>query len=213
MVSVTDIRRHPERSVSDRKIAYSILDQSLLAHVAFSSRDTVFNIPMTFARMDDSIFFHSSRQGRFYKVLKSGTGVCVGITILDGIVLAKSAFNTSMNYRSVIIFGSMRDVTDYDTKTAISEALAEKMIPGRWNDCRHPTRAEINATGFLELTLEKMSVKVHNEGPIEKKNDERIPHWSGIISLETAMSAIPEDSTSELPGYIARHIAETSKHV
>lgn len=129
MSAVTDVHRHPERAVRDRDVAYSILDQALVAHVTFGADRTIFNIPMTFARIGDSIFFHSSRHGRFYNTLQSGVNVCVDVTILDGIVLAKSAFNTSMNYRSVMIFGSMKDVLDYDRKYAVSEALAEKMIP------------------------------------------------------------------------------------
>ncbi len=206
MSIVTDVHRHPERAVYDRDMAYSILDQSLVAHVAFTSDGTIYNIPMAFARIGGSIFFHSSKQGRFYNVLISRISVCVDITILDGIVLAKSAFNTSMNYRSVMVFGSMRDVNEYDRKYSISEALAEKMVQGRWNDCRHPSRAEINATGFLELPLEQISVKVNTNGPSEKKMDEKLPHWSGVLALKTVLTAIPSDESLKLPEYIAKHI-------
>lgn len=208
----TDVHRHPERAVHDRDVAYSILDQSLIAHVAFTTDGITYNIPMTFARIGNSIFFHSSRHGRFYNVLQSGLSVCVDVTILDGIVLAKSAYNTSMNYRSVMVFGIMRDVTDYDMKYAISKALAEKMVPGRWNDCRHPSEDEIRITGFLELPLDQMSVKVNTHGPSEKKMDEGLPHWSGIIAFKSAMSAIPHDAAAELPDYIAEHIATDGKN-
>ena len=207
MSSVTNVQRHSERAVGDSDAAYSILDQALMAHVAFADDCVIFNIPMTFARIGDSIFFHSSKQGRFYNVLISGTSVCADITILDGIVLAKSAFNTSMNYRSVMIFGSMVDVTDYDRKYAISEAIAEKIVPGRWNDCRHPSSTEISATGFLELPLEQISVKVNNGGPSEKKMDVTLPHWSGVIAMKTARSAMPLDASVELPEYLAKYFS------
>ena len=213
MSSFTNVQRHPEWAVGDGDAAYLILDQALMSHVAFADDGVIFNIPMTFARIGDSIFFHSSKQGRFYNVLVSGTSVCADITILDGMVLAKSAFNTSMNYRSVMIFGGMVDVTDYDRKYAISEAIAEKMVPGRWNDCRHPSRAEISATGFLELPLEQMSVKVNIGGPSEKKVDETLPYWSGVVKLKTSMSVVSSDSEAELPNYIVRHVAGEGKSV
>ncbi len=208
MTSITHINRHPERSVHDMETAYSILDQSLLAHVAFGIDSTVFNIPMAFVRIGDYLYFHSLKEGRFYKALKSGTGVSISVTILDGIVLAKSAFNTSMHYRSVVVFGSMCEVTDNDEKMRISEALAEKMVPGRWNDCRHPSPEEISTTGFLKLSLDVISVKVNTSGPNEKKSDEDLPYWSGIIKLHTVMEANPKDSSPKLPEYIADYIVD-----
>ena len=107
----------------------------------------------------------------------------------------------------------MVDVTDYDRKYAISEALAEKIVPGRWNDCRHPSSTEISATGFLELSLEQMSVKVNIGGPSEKKVDETLPHWSGVVNLKTSMSVVSSDSEAELPNYIVRHVAGEGKSV
>ena len=206
MTSITDIHRHPERSVHDMETACSILDQSLLAHVAFSIDSTVFNIPMVFARIGSYLYLHSLRDGRFYKALKSGIPVSVNVTILDGIVLAKSAFNTSMHYRSVVVFGSMCEVTDDDEKMRISEALAEKIVPGRWNDCRHPSPEEINTTGFLSLSLDVISVKVNTSGPNEKKSDEDLPYWSGIIKLHTIIEAIPKDHDIILPECIADYV-------
>jgi nitroimidazol reductase NimA-like FMN-containing flavoprotein (pyridoxamine 5'-phosphate oxidase superfamily) len=208
MTSITDIHRHPERSVHDIETAYSILDQSLLAYAAFSSEGTVFNIPMVFVRMGNYLYFHSLKEGRFYKALKSGASVSVNVTILDGIVLAKSAFNTSMHYRSVVVFGSMEEVTDNDEKMRISEALAGKMVLGRWNDCRHPSPEEISTAGFLKLSLDMLSVKVNTSGPNEKKSDEDLAYWSGVIKLHTVMEAKSKDPDPELPEYIRDYITD-----
>ncbi|WMT50568.1 MAG: pyridoxamine 5'-phosphate oxidase family protein [Ferroplasma sp.] len=201
-----NIHRHPERSVKDMETAYSIVDQSLLAYVAFTHEGTVFNIPMAFVRIENYLYFHSSKQGRFYNVLKSGCNVCAEITIIDGIVLAKSAFNTSMRYRSVAVFNSMEEVSVHSEKLRISEALAEKMVPGRWKDCRHPSPEEISATGFLKLSMDVISVKVNTSGPNEKVGDKDLPYWSGIIKLHTVMDAEPVSSGTELPDYIVNHI-------
>ena len=206
MSSITDIHRHPERSIQDIQIAYSILDQSLLAYVAFFEDGTVFNIPMAFVRIENYLYFHSSKQGRFYNVLKSGCNVCAEVTILDGIVLAKSAYNTSMRYRSVAVFNSMEDVSDDNEKLRISEAIAEKMAPGRWNDCRHPSKEEIRSTGFLKLSLDIISVKVNASGPNEKSSDKDLPYWSGILKFHTVLEADSVVPDVKIPEYIWKRI-------
>lgn len=206
MSEISTVRTHPERSVRDMQMANRIMDEAVVCHVAFSMDGQPFNLPMTFVRVGESIYLHASVKGRIYSVLKSGVRACITFTILDGIVLAKSVYNTSMNYRSVMAFGTMNSVEDKETKLLVSEKLTEKICEGRWSDCRHPTDNEFKATGFLEMKIQDISVKIRDGPPVDNKDDLKLPHWSGIIPVNQVKGTpepVPDkNSTGVLPDYL-----------
>ncbi len=179
----TAIKMHPERSHYDKEIIYGILDEGFVCHVAFINDGQPFNIPMTYVRIGDSLYIHASRKSRLYNELRSGVRTCVTVTLLDGLVLAKSAYNSSMNYRSVMIFGTMQEVKDKAEKMEIAEKLIEKMAPGRWEDCRRPSEEELLVTGFLRMKIEEFSAKVRSGPPKDNPVDLKAPYWSGIILI------------------------------
>lgn len=179
----TTIKMHPERSHYDKETIYGILDEGFVCHVAFLNDGQPFNIPMTYVRIGDSLYIHASRKSRLYDELRSGARTCVAVTLLDGIVLAKSAFNSSMNYRSVMIFGTMQEVEDKAEKMEIAEKLIEKMAPGRWEDCRKPSEEEFLVTGFLRMKIEEFSAKVRSGPPKDNPIDLKAPYWSGEIPI------------------------------
>ncbi len=202
----TRVGRHPERANYDRETIYSILDEGLVCHVAFYDGGQPFNIPMTYVRIENSLYIHSSNKSRLFSILQSGTSTCVTVTILDGIVLAKSAYSSSMNYRSVMIFGTMQEVKDEREKILITEKLIEKIVPGRWEDCRRPSKEELGATGLLHLKIDEFSAKIRSGQPEENPNDLTAPYWSGVIPISlTTMDPIPSphnSGNSELPEYM-----------
>ncbi len=197
MGSYNRVGNHSERGRYDRDTLYSILDESLICHVAFVDAGRVFNIPMLFARQGDSVYIHSSIKGRIYGALSEGAEICLTATILDGIVVAKSAFHSSMNYRSAMIFGKAIAVEGNDEKVSVAKTITEKMINGRWKDCRLPKESELKATGFLKLDLKDFSCKVREGDPVDDPSDVDLPFWSGVvpISLQREIPR-PADRTS-----------------
>lgn len=180
------VKRQPDRGKYDRKSIYSILDQALICHVAFSAGDVPYNIPMIPLRYGPVLYVHTSIKSRFYHVLSSGVPTCVAATILDGIVLAKSAYNSSMNYRSAMVFGPMSPVTEEAEKLMAAEKLTEKIAAGRWVDCRQPNEGELRATGFLKLSIDTFSAKVRSGPPGDNPDDLSLPHWSGVIPVTSS---------------------------
>lgn len=203
----TKIRMHPERGHYDKGTLYEILDQSLVCHVAFSMDGSPFCLPMTYARVGDSLFIHASTNSRIYRELSSGAKVCVTVTMLDGIVLAKSIFHNSMNYRSAVILGKMSPIEDRTGKMEISRFLTEKLIPGRWEDSRIPSDKELDITGFLELKIEEFSSKVRSGPPVDDPGDRDLKHWTGLIPISMMRGTpIPSGSVDEvgtIPAYLA----------
>lgn len=177
------VGNHSERGRYDLGTLHSILDESLICHVSFVDGGRVFNIPMLFARDGNSVYIHSSIKGRIYGTLSEGSDICLTATILDGIVVAKSAFHSSMNYRSAMIFGKAMPVNGDDEKLSVARIITEKMIKGRWTDCRLPKESELKSTGFLRLELEDFSCKVRAGDPVEDPSDVNLPFWSGIIPI------------------------------
>lgn len=206
MSGINRIRMHSERGNYDRDTLYNILDQSLICHIAFADGGQVFNIPMVFARRGDSVYLHSSVKSRIYGVLSSGTGLCMTSTVIDGIVVAKSAFHSSMNYRSAMVFGKALPVTGEQEKISAAGAITEKMISGRWDDCRLPNKSELKTTGFLRLDLEKFSCKIREGDPVEDPADLELPYWSGVIpvSVEKGYPKTAESNgiQAEIPQYL-----------
>ncbi|MCM3873618.1 MAG: pyridoxamine 5'-phosphate oxidase family protein [Pyrinomonadaceae bacterium] len=201
----TTLKRLPARGVYDRKLVSSILDEGLICHVGFAVAGRPFVIPTGYARVDDQLFIHGSQASRMLRTLKGGVDVCLTVTLLDGLVLARSAFHHSMNYRSVLVFGRATAVDEPAEKVAALVAFSEHVIPGRWNDVREPTDQELKATTVLVLPLEEVSAKVRIGPPLDDEEDYELPIWAGVIPLQLAAQApIPDprmEVTIEPPRY------------
>ncbi len=202
----TVVKRHQERGRYDSETLNGILDEALICHVAFSMDNQPYNMPMIPVRIGSDLYLHTSIKSRIYKVLSSGIEACATATLLDGLVLAKSAYNSSMNYRSAIVFGKMSPVTDDRERLAVAKKLTEKIASGRWSDCRHPSEGELKATGFLKLPITKFSAKIRSGPPIDNPEDLKLPFWSGVVPV-TTVKGIPETSPVDrgkidLPGYL-----------
>ena len=189
----TTISRHSERASYDRGTAYEILDEGLVAHVGFDAGSGVTVIPMTYARLDDEIVLHGAVASRWLSSFAEGRPVSVCVTLLDGIVLAQSAFSHSMNYRSVVVFGDATLVTDKERKDLAFRAFLDHIIPGRWDDSRQPDEKESDATIVLTVPIREASVKVRSGPPMDAAKDLALGYWTGVIPLElVAGEPIPD---------------------
>jgi nitroimidazol reductase NimA-like FMN-containing flavoprotein (pyridoxamine 5'-phosphate oxidase superfamily) len=180
----TTIKRLPQRGVYDRQLVYTILDEGFICHVGFVAQGKPVVIPTGYARVDDQLYIHGSQASRMLRTLKTGIDVCVTVTLLDGLVLARSAFNHSMNYRSVVVFGKAAAIEEPGAKLAALRALAEHMIPGRWDEVRQPTDQELKATTVLSLPLEEVSAKVRTGPPLDDEEDYSLEVWAGVLPLK-----------------------------
>ena len=179
----TTLKRLPKRGVYDRELVYGILDEGFICHVGFSVEGQPFVIPTGYARVGDQLFIHGSQVSRMLRTLSNGIDVCVAVTLVDGLVLARSAFHHSINYRSVVMFGSATMVEDREAKLAALFAFSEHVIPGRWDEVRQPTETELKATTVLSLPLVEVSAKVRTGPPIDDEEDYELPIWAGVIPL------------------------------
>lgn len=196
----TTISRHDERASYDREIANAILDEGLVAHVGLDTGSGPMVIPMTYARLGDELILHGAVASRWLSSFAEGRPVSVCVTILDGLVLAQSAFSHSMNYRSVVAFGVARVITDDDKKAAAFKALLDHLLPGRWDDSRRPDRKEIDATTVLSMPIDEASVKIRSGPPKDSAKDLGLGYWSGVIPLGlTSGAAIPDPAMTEEP--------------
>jgi nitroimidazol reductase NimA-like FMN-containing flavoprotein (pyridoxamine 5'-phosphate oxidase superfamily) len=204
----TRVRRHPERGVYEREAIAAILDEALICHVGFVVDGQPFVIPMILARAGDVLYLHGSTASRLVRRLAEGVDVCVTATLLDGIVLARSVYNHSMNYRSAVVLGRARTVVDPEEKLAALETIVEHMVPGRWSDARLPDRKELKATTVLALVLDEVSAKIRTGPPKEWDEDLDLPIWSGVIPLRLVTGAAETDPQVpdgvELPPYVRR---------
>jgi nitroimidazol reductase NimA-like FMN-containing flavoprotein (pyridoxamine 5'-phosphate oxidase superfamily) len=189
----TRVIREPDRGVYDRETAYHILDEGFLCHVGFVVDSQPFVIPTSYGRKDDSLLIHGSAASRMLRQMKQSVPVCVTVTLLDGLVLARSVFNHSMNYRSVVILGKATLVDDSDEKLAALRVLAQHILPGRWDDARQPNERELKATSVLRMPIEEFSAKVRTGPPIDDEEDYSFPTWAGVIPLEMRVRAPDPD--------------------
>jgi len=180
----TRVVREAERGVYDRESVYRILDATFLCHVGFTFDGQPFVIPTSYGRKDANLYIHGSAASRMLRQMKDGVPVCVTVTLLDGLVLARSVFNHSMNYRSVVILGQASLVDDPQEKLEALRTLAEHILPGRWDDSRQPNERELKATSVLRLPIEEFSAKVRTGPPIDDEEDYSFPTWAGVIPLE-----------------------------
>lgn len=188
----TSIGRHSERGSYDRETAYAILDEALVAHVGFDSGNGVIVVPMTYARIGDNLVLHGAVASRWLSNV-GGTPVSVCVTLLDGLVLARSAFSHSMNYRSVVAFGVAQELEDPAEKMKAFHALIDHLLPGRWDDSRRPDAKEIAATTVLTVPLDEASVKIRSGPPKDAAKDLDLDYWAGVIPLSLQSGAPQAD--------------------
>ena len=179
----TKLKRLPKRGHFDRETVYGILDEGFICHVGFAPGGQPVVIPTGYARVDDTLYIHGSQASRMLKTLAGGVDACVTVTIIDGLVLARSAFHHSMNYRSVVIFGRATLIEDREEKYAALVALSEHIIRGRWNDVREPTEQEMRATTVLSVPLVEASAKIRTGPPLDDEEDYALPIWAGVVPL------------------------------
>jgi nitroimidazol reductase NimA-like FMN-containing flavoprotein (pyridoxamine 5'-phosphate oxidase superfamily) len=209
---VLRVRRLPERGRYDRETINEILDTALFCHIGFVSNGQPFVIPTLHARVGDVLYVHGSQVSRMLRELREGTEVCVTATILDGLVLARSVFNHSMNYRSVVVLGVAEEVEGAEKLEAL-RAVAEHVIPGRWEDARQPNAKELRATSVLRLPLDRASAKVRTGPPKDDKEDMGLPIWAGVLPLRLVPSEPVADARTgspTVPSYVTRWRREES---
>ena len=185
----TTLRRLPKRGQYDRESVHGILDEGFICHVGFTVDGQPFVIPTGYARVEDKLYIHGSAASRMLRTLSGGIDVCVTVTLIDGLVLARSAFHHSMNYRSVVVFGKATVVEDAREKIAALFAFSEHVIRGRWEDVREPTEQELKATTVLCLPLLEASAKVRTGPPLDDDEDYALPVWAGVIPLRLVAGA------------------------
>jgi nitroimidazol reductase NimA-like FMN-containing flavoprotein (pyridoxamine 5'-phosphate oxidase superfamily) len=179
----TKLKRLPKRGSYDRETVYGILDEGFICHVGFAPEGQPFVIPTGYARDGDTLYIHGSAASRMLRTLSTGVDVCVTVTIVDGLVLARSAFHHSMNYRSVVVFGRATLIEDPEEKMAALLALSEHIIRGRWAEVREPTEQEMKATMVLSLPLVEASAKIRTGPPLDDEEDYGMDVWAGVVPL------------------------------
>jgi nitroimidazol reductase NimA-like FMN-containing flavoprotein (pyridoxamine 5'-phosphate oxidase superfamily) len=208
-VPETAVRRHPERGVYDKASVHAILDESLVCHVGIVSDGRPVVIPCIQARIGETLYLHGAVASRLMQSVTSGDELCVTVTIIDGLVLARSWFAHSMNYRSVVVFGRGREVTDLVEKARALRAIVEHVAAGRSRDARPPTPKEMAATTVVAVPLERASAKVRRGLPRDQESDYELPVWAGEIPLQLqALSPVTDprvDETVAVPGYVRRY--------
>jgi nitroimidazol reductase NimA-like FMN-containing flavoprotein (pyridoxamine 5'-phosphate oxidase superfamily) len=212
----TELRRIPDRGSHDWTTINQILDAGFLAHVAFCVDTQPFVIPTLYGRDGERLYLHGSAASRMLRELETGIPACVTVTLVDGLVLARSAFDHSMNYRSIVAFGSARKVVDPEQKLKSLRVISEHLIAGRWADVRGPSEKELKATTVLEFSIEEASAKVRNGPPLDDESDYGLPVWAGVLPLELkSRPPIPDDQLGEgitLPDYVRRYDARLAGH-
>jgi nitroimidazol reductase NimA-like FMN-containing flavoprotein (pyridoxamine 5'-phosphate oxidase superfamily) len=185
----TELRRIPDRGSRDRGTIHEILDAGFLAHIGFCVDGQPFVIPTLYGRDGRTLYLHGSAASRMLRELETGIPTCVTVTLMDGLVLSRSAFDHSMNYRSVVAFGTARKVVDPEQKIKSLRIISEHLIAGRWQDVRGPTEKELKATTVLEFSIEEASSKVRSGPPLDDESDYGLPVWAGVLPLEIKISA------------------------
>jgi nitroimidazol reductase NimA-like FMN-containing flavoprotein (pyridoxamine 5'-phosphate oxidase superfamily) len=208
----TRVRRNPKRGAYDRATIDAILDEAPICHVGIvGDAGQPFVLPTLHARRGDELLLHGSAASRLFRTAGAGVPVCVTATIIDGMVLARSAFHHSMNYRSVVLLGTAIRIDGDAAKTAALEAFTEKLVPGRWPEVRWPTRQELKGTHVLSIPIEEASAKVRAGGPVDDDEDYALPVWAGVVPLRLASDTPIPDTDGPLPehvrAYTRRHAA------
>jgi nitroimidazol reductase NimA-like FMN-containing flavoprotein (pyridoxamine 5'-phosphate oxidase superfamily) len=205
----TRVTREPHRGIYDRDTAYQILDEGFICHVGFTVDGQPYVIPTSYGREADNLYIHGSAASRMLRGMKGGMPVCVTVTLLDGLVLARSVFNHSMNYRSVVVLGTATAVEDPEEKVRALRALTEHIIPGRWDDARLPNETELKATLVLRVPVEEFSAKARNGPPLDDEEDLSFPTWAGVIPLKMVPGTPTDDPklprVIRVPEYVSKY--------
>ena len=205
----TTLKRLPKRGHFDRDTVNAILDEGFICHVGFVVDGQPFVIPTGYARVDDRLYIHGSQASRMLRTLAQGIDVCVTVTLVDGLVLARSAFHHSINYRSVVVFGNATLVRDREERLTALLALSEHFVKGRWDDVREPTEEELTQTSVLTLPLEEVSAKIRTGPPLDDEEDYSLPVWAGVVPLRLiADKPIPDPRLPdgiEVPSYAEKY--------
>ena len=205
----TTLKRLPKRGSHEREVIDRILDEGFICHVGFVVDGQPFVIPTGYARVEGNLIVHGSQASRMLRALGQGIDVCVTVTLIDGLVLARSAFHHSMNYRSVMVFGRARVIDDRAEKLEALFSLSEHMIPGRWKDVREPSEEELQQTTVLSLPIEEGSAKIRTGPPLDDEEDYALPVWAGVIPLkvvaETPIADPRMPANAPIPDYAARY--------
>lgn len=195
----TRVVREPQRAVYDRDVIYKILDEGFVCHVGFFLDGQPFVIPTSYGRKDDVLYIHGSAASRMLRNASGGIPICVTVTLLDGLVLARSVFNHSMNYRSVVVLGTAASIEDREQKLAALRVLSEHILPGRWDDARQPNEKELKATTVIQLPIEEFSAKVREGPPVDDEEDYAFRTWAGVVPL-TLVPGVPIHDSRLLGG-------------
>lgn len=191
----TKVRRLPKRGSFDRETIYRILDEGFVCHIGFTVDNQTFVIPTGYARRGDKLLVHGSAASRMMRALSTGgIEVCVTVTLIDGLVLARSAFHHSVNYRSVVVFGRAEFISDEKEKYQALQAFTEHIVPGRWKEIRPPNEKELKATTVLSLPILEASAKVRTGSPVDDDEDYALDVWAGVIPLKISAGAPENDA-------------------
>lgn len=202
------VNRLRERGSYDKKTIYKIIDAAYYCHVSFVNNNQPFVLPTIHARIDDEIILHGAIASRLLKRVQSGIDVCIAFTHLDGLVLARSIFHHSMNYRSVILFGKGKLITDESQKLKAAKAITDHIMPKRWNDARHPNKKELDSTTFVTVKIDEASAKIRSGPPIDDEEDYLLPIWAGEVPiLQVKKQPIPDIKLGgkiNIPDYLSQ---------
>ncbi|MEM9159605.1 MAG: pyridoxamine 5'-phosphate oxidase family protein [Verrucomicrobiota bacterium] len=198
--------RIPARGHYDRETVYAIIDEAPLCHIGFSMGEQSFVMPTIHVRDGDALYFHGANKSRLIQLIESGAGVCMTFTLLDGLVIARSVVHNSMNYRSVVSFGRGWKLEDDEAKMEAFRLLTDKLLPGRWDDCKLPTQSEMNMTAVVAVKIEDASAKIRTGPPIDVEGDYDLDYWAGVLPLKTVIESPVDDPRLKagigLPGYL-----------
>lgn len=205
----TQVKRLPKRASYDRDVVFKILDEGFVCHAGFAADGQPFVIPTNYGRAGDVLYLHGSAASRMLRTLSEGVPVCVTVTHVDGLVLARSAFHHSVNYRSVVILGTAHVVEDAAEKMQALRAFTEHVMRGRWAEVRPPSEQEMKATSVLALPLEEVSAKVRTGGPVDDEEDYAMSVWAGVLPLRpTPLEPIPDvrlRAGTPVPAYVKNY--------
>lgn len=211
----TELRRLPKRGSHEEETIHAILDAGFLAHVGFQMDGQPFVIPTLYGRDGNKLYLHGSAASRMLGQLQTGMPACVNVTLVDGLVLARSAFHHSMNYRSVVAFGVARKIEDPEQKKLALRVISEHVIAGRWNDVRGPSAKELKVTSVLEFRIEEASAKIREGPPLDDEEDYSLPVWAGVLPLrQEANTPVPDARLRDgiaAPAYVLEAVPRASK--
>lgn len=204
------VKRLPKRGFYDKDTIYKILDEAIICNISFIMDNQPFIIPTSYARVDDAIYIHGAKTSRLLKIMDGRTNLCISVTLLDAYVLARSAFHHSMNYRSVVIFGTGQIIHNDEEKLIALKAFSDHLVPGRWEDARQPSEKELHATHVVKIRIDEASAKIRTGPPSDDTVDYELDVWAGLLQFKTVLLDPVDDPRLKdgvnVPEYIQKFI-------